>query len=136
MIEILTSEEKKLQIWSVNIHLEQGSFFLRKVSDYARLIQGSAILYIMHKWKKKSTLNPRNSTKSGQRGLKIRGLEIGDLKMCRPCRAWLCIGQNKILGLRLLSVTLCGSKTISGMLVIKLSINWKFHCGFMIYVFF
>ena len=60
---------------------------------------------------KKITLNPRNSTRSGQRGLEIRSLEIGDLKMCRSCRAWLCIGQNKFLGLRLLSVTLCGSKT-------------------------
>ena len=132
----LTSEEKNCKyevstfIWSKEV------FVLRKVSDYARLILGSAILYIMHKWKKKSTLNPRNSTRSGQRGLKIRSLEIGDLKMCRSCRAWLCIGQNKFLGLRLLSVTLCGSKTISGMLVIKLSINWKFHCSFTINVFF
>ena len=103
----LTSEEKKN---TANMKCQHSfgarKFFLRKVSDYARLIQGSAILYTMHKWKKKSTLNPRNSNKSGQRGLKIRGLEIGDLKMCRPCRAWLCIGQNKILGLRVIKLSI------------------------------
>ena len=103
----LTSEEKKTP---ANMKCQHSfgarKFFLRKVSDYAKLIQGSAILYIMHKWKKKSTLNPRNSTRSGQRGLKIRSLEIGDLKMCRSCRAWLCIGQNKILGLRFIKLSI------------------------------